>query len=347
MENIIINAGDSRLRILGRLDRARHPLALDWTGSGLEVCFRGSDIWAELEAPAASPIFWMIVLADGCPVARFPVEPGRRFYPLLLGMEPDKCRTLSLLKETQCMPAAPEATVFLHSLRLEGSLEPPRPFSRRIEFIGDSLTSGEGSLAPRGNEEWITPWFSCRGNYSWYACQELDAERSILSQSGYGVCWDWEHTEGNNMSDGYELTVGVLHGEAAEKRGCAKPWDFSSWQPDAVCVRLLSNDSNGMKSRDSFEQDRSRVLQGCVSLLRRIRLRNPGAHIVWILPGTDSFPEIGREAVSLLRSEGMEKISSFALPDYTPEDYGARAHPNAEWNRKAGLLLADYLRTVL
>ncbi len=347
MDTIHVSPADPRLRLLGRMDPAQDPAALDWTGSGAEFLFRGSDLWAELEAPAAAPVFWMIVLADGCPVARFPVEKGRRFYPLLLGMEKDKCRLVSLLKETQCMPASPEATVFLHALRVEGELLPPPAHQLKIEFLGDSLTSGEGALAPRGNEEWVTPWFSARGNYSWYACDLLDAERRVQSQSGYGVCWDWEHTPANNMSDGYELTAGVLFGAEAEKRGCRKPWNFASWQPDIVCIRLLSNDSNGMKGKNSVEEDRETVLEGCLNLLRKVRKNNPGALIVWILPGTGSFPEIGAEAVCRAQKELPGTFRFFSLPDYGPEDMGARSHPNAEWNRKAGLLLADYLRTLL
>ena len=347
MNLVSVVPGAEHVRLLGRMDPSAVPVALDWTGSGAEVLFRGSDLWAELEAPALSPVFWMIVLADGCPVARFPVEPGCRFYPLLLGMEPDKTRLVTLFKETQCMPAAPEATVLLRTLRHNGEFLPLPPYDRKIEFIGDSLTSGEGALAPRGNEEWVTPWFSARGNYSWYACRELNAERRILSQSGWGVCWDWEHTEANNMSDAYEKTVGVLHGAAAEARGCGKDWDFSLWQPDCVCIRLLSNDANGIKARNSLEADRETVVRGSLNLIRKVRCHAPSAQIVWILPGSDCFPELGAEAVARAREEGLGPLHAFTLPDYTEKDYGARAHPNAEWNRTAGLLLADFLRTIL
>ena len=89
-------------------------------------------------------------------------------------------------------------------------------------------------------------WFTARGNYSWYACEALNAERSILSQSGGGVCWDWQHDPKNNMTDTYESTVGVLHGPEAEARGCTKPWDFASHPADIVCIRLLTNDIAGI-----------------------------------------------------------------------------------------------------
>ncbi len=347
MKTVSVSLPSDRVRLLGRMNPGQIPPALDWTGTGAEFCFRGSCVWAELEATAFSPIFWMIVLADGCPVARFPVEPGCRFYPLVLGMEPDKTREITLMKETQCMPASPEATVKLWSLRHDGELLPLRPRRYQIEFIGDSLTSGEGTLAPGGNEEWITLWFSARANYAWIAGRELDAEVRMLSQSGYGVCWDWEHTEANNMSGGYDRTVGVLFGPEAEKRGCRQAWDFSSWQPDCVCIRLTTNDVNGMRMRGTTEQDRETLIRGCTELIRKVRQHNPKARIVWILPGSDSCPELAAEAVRRAREEISGQIDTFTLPDYTEADYGARAHPNAAWNRKAGLLLAEYLRTVL
>ena len=344
MLNIPVTSSSPRLRLLGRMDPAQSPVALDWTGSGLECAFHGTDLWAELEAPAFSPVMWMIVLADGAPVTRFPVEPGIRFYPLILGMEPQNTRTITLMKETQCMPDNPEATVLLHSLRMNGTLEELPVRDLRIEFVGDSLTSGEGALAPRGNDEWITPWFSARGNYSWVACNELNAERRILSQSGWGVCWDWEHNPEHTLTAHYEEIAGVLRGPAAEKRGCTKPYDFSAWRPDVVCIRLGTNDNNGMNVRNSLEEDRNRFVQGALGLLRRVRKNNPDAAVVWILPASDCRPELPAEAVRLAREEGMDRLYTFALPDYHEEDTGARFHPNAEWNRKAGLLLAAFLR---
>ena len=36
MNTIPVNASNPRLRLLGRMDLSRTPVALDWTGSGLE-----------------------------------------------------------------------------------------------------------------------------------------------------------------------------------------------------------------------------------------------------------------------------------------------------------------------
>ena len=346
MKIIPVTFTEPGLRLLGRMDREQPFPALDWTGSGVELQFRGSDLWAELESKAVSPVMWMMVLADGYPVARFPVEPGIRFYPLVLGMDPEHTRRITLIKETQCMPEAPEASVLLHTLRMNGSAEELPKRSLKIEFVGDSLTSGEGALAPKGNDEWISIWFSACGNYSHIACEALDAERRVLSQSGWGVCWDWEHNPAHTMTAYYEQIAGVLQGPAAEERGCCKPYDFTAWQPDIVCIRLLTNDCGGMNMQNSFDRDRDTVVAGSIALLKKVRKNNPGAKIVWILPGTNSHPELAEEAVAGARQEGIGQLFTFSLPDYGPDDMGAREHPNAAWNRKAGLLLADYLRTV-
>ena len=347
MRTLPVTPDTPNLRLLGRMDYSQRPLCLDWTGTGLEVRLQGSGLWAELEAPEADPVFWMIVLADGCPVARFPVEPGIRFYPLIIGMEADKTRTVFLLKETQCMPDHPAATVKIHSLRFEGELLPLPEYDLTVEFVGDSLTSGEGALAPLGNEEWITPWFTARGNYTWYACQAVNARRRILSQSGYGVCWSWEHNPKGNMAEGYERIVGVLSGPEAEARGCAKPFDFAAQPADIVCIRLGTNDAGGMNTLQSFDQDAPAVTAGCLAFLKKVRACNPGAKIVWILPGSGSHPELAQNAVSQAREEGLEELYTFTLPDYQPEECGARSHPNAVWNKKAGDLLGDFLKRLV
>ena len=80
-----------------------------------------------------------------------------------------------------------------------------------------------------------------------------------------------------------------------------------------------------------------------VDLIRKVRKYNPPAKIVWILPGSDCRPELAAEAVKRAQEEGMKDLYAFTLPDYGPEETGARWHPNAEYNRKAGLLLAQFL----
>ena len=344
---------ETNIRLLGRLDETQDPICLDWTASGFEVNFQGTRLWAELEATCDSPDMWVAVAVDGCPVARFMVEPGRRWYPLgrwaapIEGMGEVTSRVVTLMKETQCMPFAPEATVKVHGLRHDGELLPlPEP-ALRVEFIGDSLTSAEGAMAPKDNQEWIPMWFTAFGNYSFHVCNALKAERRVISQSGQGVAWNFMFDPAGNLADDYELTVGALKGEAAEARGCRKPYDFAAWPADAVLIRLLTNDVGGMRRAGKAEEMTEPLTGKCADFIRKVRRRNPKAHIVWVLPSGDNLPEIAIEAVRRCQAEGVERLSCLALPDYGPEDHGARNHPNAAYNEKIGRITADYLRQLM
>lgn len=334
------------IRLLGRMDLTQDLVCLDWTGSGFEVMLKGEELWVELEAPVRKPDLWVCALADGHPIARFPVQEGRRWYPLVLGMDGNNSRKVTLVKETQAMPAAPEATVMVHALRYEGKLMPlPEP-ALRIEFIGDSLTSGEGALAPKDNDEWISLWFTACGNYTHYACKALNAERRVLSQSGYGVSWDWEGKPEGNMSEGYRKIAGVMKGEAAKKRGCQKDYDFTSWPADVVCIRLLTNDIGAMLRDQKQDELGGTLTDNCARFVRTVRECNPKAKIVWILPDSQRLPHIAVNAVNRCMAEGVGDVSCFVMPDYTEADMGARQHPNAAYNERVGLMLADYLRSI-
>ncbi len=342
-----IGVRSENVRLLGRMDPENDPVCLDWTGSGFEVNFQGGELWAELEATSDAPDMWVCACVDGYPVARFMVEKARRWYLLVHGMDKTLSRVVSLMKETQPMPQSPEATVIVHGIRHDGELLPlPEP-ALRVEFIGDSLSSAEGALAPSGNTEWLPMWFTACGNYSHYACRALNAERRLLSQSGRGVCWDYLFNPEGNMADGYEQIVGPLKGGAAEARGCQKKYDFAAWKADVVCIRLLSNDIGGMRRENNEAEMTPVLIEGAARFIRKVRACNPEAHIIWILPGSHSIPDIGVAAVERCLAEGLDRISHFAVPDYGPDDLGARNHPNAAYNERLGKLLAAEIRRVI
>ena len=100
----------------------------------------------------------------------------------------------------------------------------------------------------------------------------------------------------------------------------------------------------GINVKNSLQNDRDIFIQGALAFLRLVRQKNPLAKIVWILPASDCRPELPAEAVRRAKKEGLENLFTFALPDYHEEDTGARFHPNAAWNQKAGRLLADFLK---
>jgi len=335
------------VQVHGRTTACREPLTLFWSASGLEMNLKAGELWVEFETDYSVHAQWVSVLLNGAHIGRFLLPKGRVWMPILHGLNPEKVNHIEIIRDVQAMPTDPDCILQIHALRTDGEFVPVEPKTMKLEIIGDSITSAEGSIGAKEETDWIAPLFCSARGYAFTTAKALNADLHVLSQSGWGVNWDWQHMEAHNMTDGYELVAGVLEGPAAEKRGCRKMNDFSAWQPDLVCIRLMTNDWNGIRERNSLEADREKVISGCERLIRKVRKNNPEAGIVWILPGSDSHPELAAEAVARLRREGMDRLRTFTLPDWGPEDFGARAHPNAAWNRKAGGLLADFLKTLL
>ena len=50
----------------------------------------------------------------------------------------------------------------------------------RLEFVGDSITSGEGTMGPVGEEDWISAFFSAENTYPvWYRTASAEYNRGV------------------------------------------------------------------------------------------------------------------------------------------------------------------------
>lgn len=335
---------DGAVRRLGRNAACADNLWLDWTGSGFEVQLKGSALWAEMEATSDDVSAWVCTTVDGVPVARFLVTRGRRWYPVFATTGAKFSRRVSLIKETQSTGNA----VAVYGLRYEGELQPlPEP-EMRIEFVGDSISSGEGALAPNGDDEYTPMWGSAVSNYTYYCAQALNAERRVLSRSGFGAVWDFVYRRENNMADGYRQIVGPQKDPASVARGCQAPHDFASWKPDVVVVKLLSNDIGGLNAASVPDKDAlaRELTDKAVAFAHTVRACNPDAPIVWLHPGT--FSRLHWSTLTLARMcEEVPALYTMSVPERKPEEIGARNHPNDLYHKRLGLILADFIRAVL
>ena len=333
-----------KVRLLGRMDETQRPLCLDWTGSGFEVRFKGKALWAELEASAEGKGMWVSVTVDGYPVSRFLVETGKRWFPLVYDLTGDVERTVALHKDTQ----ASDNCVMLYGIRYEGELLPlPEP-SMKIEFVGDSITSAEGALAPHHDDEFSAMWYSSVENYAHYCCRELGAEGRLMSRGGIGVCWDWQFRREGNIADSYEKIVGLVKCEDGIARGCQKDHDFTKWKPDIVCIRLTANDIGGIKREIAAgrgEGLKEELKNGAAAFIRKVHRYNPQAKIIWILPSTKSIPSIAVQAVISVCGE-IPDVFYFDAPDYRDEELAARNHPDGRYHERCGKELARFISRI-
>ena len=176
------------VRLLGRQPVSQGPVPCFYTASGIECLFTGSELALCLDAGFTLYEPWVSVELNGAWIARFPVQPGRSRVTLFRGMTPGVPKHVRVLKDVQAMHDDPDHFLLIEALAFEGGdfLPLPEP-ACRLEFVGNSITSGEGALGAVCEEDWIAPFFSAVNHYARMTADALHAEWRIVSQSGWGL----------------------------------------------------------------------------------------------------------------------------------------------------------------
>ncbi|MBE5777593.1 MAG: hypothetical protein E7326_08865 [Clostridiales bacterium] len=312
-----------------------------WPLSGVDIRIRCRELYVEAEGRGDGHAPWLCVWADGGVIARFPVQKGRYWYPAMLGMDDQVEHTVTVVCDTQ--PVGGDGMrLLLHSLKSDGQvLDVPAP-KYQIEFIGDSLTTGEGCTGPCSAREWKTAWMSPSFGYAHQVGCDLSARVHLISQSGWGVCSDWEGKAQNNLPRIYE-TLCDLVPEANE------PYAFDTAM-DAVVLNLGTNDHSAVARLPEDERDahRQKIRQGAADFIRMIRKHHPRAYILWTygMCGGDLGKDLAK-AVETVRSEGDLRVGYAQLPACAEEDTGSLLHPGVKNHDQAAQVILAHLKSVL
>lgn len=356
------------LKIHGRTTGRLDPLVLFWTGSAVEFNVTGTELWIEVESDYDVYEPWISIVINGVPVSRQMLTAGRHWICAFRGMSAQTVKNVRIVRDVQAMSGDPSCSLRIHAAKSDGEFHPVADKSRRIEFIGDSITSGEGAIGAKSEEDWIPMWFSALRNYTALTAVALDADYRVLSQSGWGVLTSWDNNPRANLPDYYEQVCGLLAGAKNEALGAGQPYDFASWQPDVVVVNLGTNDGGAFHSpawKDEAtgqmhkqrlnedgtynEEDLKAFERAAERFLAKIRRHNPQARIVWAygMLGTPMMPAIYRAVDAYAKASGDRKVSVFQLPNMTEETAGARSHPGEAAHEQAAKALAGYLKELL
>lgn len=354
------------LRFLGRfhLETARRAgvLLLFWSGSGLELCFSGEELHVILEADFAEMPPWVAVEINGALLLRMPLNRGINDVCVFQGLPAGIPRRVRLLKETQPMPEDPAGRLWISKLRWTGGEFFPLPSPAwRLEFVGDSLTSGEGLYGAREEADFASAWFSAVKGFPQRTADRLGAECRIVSQSGWGLLSDWRNDPRHALPDYYTQVCGVAAGEPGAVLGTQKLWDFASWQPDAVIVNLGSNDAGAMENTpwrgpdgETFQQHRDArgfalLEAAAMDFMKILRQKNPGAKLVWAYGMLDTplRPCLEGAVARFCHVTGDKNVWYLPIPAVTAETMGARLHPGPACHEAAAETIANFLETIL
>ena len=108
------------LRVYGRNTGEVDPLVLFWTGSGIEVNAKCSELWIEVEADYDMYEPWISIIVDNAPVSRRMVLKGREWICVLRNMNPDVVKNVKLTKDTQAMNDDLSCCFKIHNIKCDG-----------------------------------------------------------------------------------------------------------------------------------------------------------------------------------------------------------------------------------
>lgn len=361
-------SGIEHLKVHGRTTECLSPLTLFWTGSAVELNVMGSELWVEVESDYDCYEPWISILINSVAVSRFMLLKGRYWICVFRGMNEYTPKNVRIVKEVQPMSSDPGCSLQMYAVKLDGEILPVAEKPYKIEFIGDSITSGEGLVGAKAEEDWVPMWFSAANNYCTLTAEIVNADYRILSQSGWGVRTSWDNNPFANIPAYYGQVCGLLTGDKNKALGAFEDHRFDSWQPDIIVVNLGTNDAGAFHSTEwkdpatgiSYKQrlnedgtfNREDLLsfeQAVADFLAKIRSYNQTAHIIWAygMIGIPLMPAIYRAFESYTKQSGDTNASIFQLPNTTEETVGARQHPGVLAHQKAAKELASYIKEML
>ena len=356
------------INILGRMDKDLDIIPLLSNGSGIELNVTGSKLWADIEVDYTDFEPWAAIEINGELISRFMLNKGVQKICLFRGIDPSRTTRVKFYRELQAMSDDVETRIIIRGLYTDGEFMTPPLYDFKIEFIGDSITSGEGTYGAISDEDWTAYCMSYSRTFANLVCRELNAEPRLISQGGWGIFSGWDNDRRHFIPRHYETICGLASGGGNDKFGAGKQYDFTSWIPDAIIINLGTNDSSGFNQPPFRDPDTGKIYKlnqtpdgshvreddllirdAAIDFLKTVRKDNPTSHILWVygMLGYDLTPVLV-DAVETYKKETEDKnIRFLQLPSVNSKTVGAREHPGILSHRIAAGIIVDYLRTVL
>lgn len=333
-ERTFVKATDSRIVVVGRtLSRGN---ALVWTYPGVQfhAVFEGTSVALRTKPECG---FFVVQIDDGEP---FKVESGTdSIISLADGLAPDQHR-LAVTYAVEGLLFKPE----LHGLLLDAgcslAARPELP-SRRLEFIGNSITCGYGIEDTVGMKRFSYSTQNYWLTYEALVSRALGAQCQVVARSGIGIYRNCNGKRTGDAATMQALYPFTLFGTSGTR------WDFSRYQPDVVCVNLGTNDTT------SPGYDANLLAAAFKKFVRTLRGHYPQAKIV-LLTGTmlsgrrlSDVKRAQQFAVDDAHSRGDNAVYRF---DFTPDDdslgYGTHKHPSMRRHARMAEELLPFLRKI-
>ncbi|GAM24435.1 hypothetical protein SAMD00019534_076100 [Acytostelium subglobosum LB1] len=218
-----------------------------------------------------------------------------------------------------------------HTATLVPPTEPP---SRRLEFLGDSITCGYGIIGmspcpftPETENNYLT--------YGQLIARELEADVNIEAWSGIGLVRNYGEPNISSVlafPDVFPRTLAT---------NPSLLWDFDSYQPNAVVINLGTNDFDSQPNppADLFEQT-------YLQLIKTLNTVYPNQPKIFLVCG----PMISGACCDYVKSvaESSDQLTYIDLQNILePSDIGCQGHPNISGHIKMSNISLPIIQKVM
>jgi len=363
LKKIIMKIPDIQKNGRGSVVDGRFPMF--YTASGIEFMIKCSELWIELSSDYYSQESWISVLLNDVRISRIMVPSGKQKFCVLRNMNPEVIKKVRISKDTQAMKDDTGHFLSIDAIYTDGEVIPFEDRRLKLEFIGDSITSGEGLVGAKTEEEWVSCFFDSVYHYGNLTATKINAEFRVLSQSGWGVISGWDNNPSLCIPGIYDYTCASNVSEEGKKFGALEQHDFTSWQPDFIIINLGTNDNSAFYNPEWVSPDGSvthklrltedgqkhpddlkRFEDGVTTFLKQVRKNNPEVEIIWCygILGCDIEPNILNGIGQYQVQTGDKKVYYLHFPEMTEEQCGARWHPGALAHQMMAELLVEMIK---
>lgn len=339
-------------KLVGRTYLDDDTLWVAFSGAGAEFVYTGKKLEITIvgdnaaTAGNADNYARVAIYVDGERVVDDMLDQKEKTYTAFESNEA-KSATVQIVKLSECIMS----TFGIKPIKLaEGEkIEPTAARDLKIEFIGDSITCGYGVDDEDKEHHFKTSTEDVTKAYAYKTAQQLDADYSIVSISGYGVISgysaDGKKVEAQTIPQYYDK-LGFSYYKFADSTEVATlEWDFDSFTPDVVVINLGANDASYAKNAEK----KAEFEEGYIEFLKQVRSHNPDAFILCtygVMGPANLIQNIRIAVYKYTKQTGDENIRYFMLDAQNEAEDGIAAdwHPSAKTHDKCAEQVVEKIK---
>jgi Carbohydrate esterase 2 N-terminal/GDSL-like Lipase/Acylhydrolase family len=325
-------ANDPNIQYVGRIDFSNRGEPRFWApGAYIMAKFSGRyfSFIINDEAAYGHPQNYIEIVIDGQKKSRIKITAKTDTIQAAERLTPGT-HTICICKDTESQ----NGWLSFAGFYCEALLTPAPLPSRKIEFIGNSITCGSASdlsQIPCGKGQWYDQHNAYLG-YGPSTARNLDAQWQLSAVSGIGL-----------VHSCCEMTIAMPQVfDKMDMQSDSIAWDFSRYQPDVVTICLGQNDGI---------QDSALFCGAYNQFIAKLRVYYPHADIICItspMAGpvlTAAMKNYLTAIVSYNNAQGDKKVHSYFFTKRY--NHGCGGHPDVNEHQQIAQELTLYIKGLM